>query len=449
MVPVLFAALFVIVAAAATIAWKLGRFYVIFIHLYVVVTSVLSAIVFFGREERYTRSGGYSHVGTFQFGMEGFLSVLIVPILHLASFVILGSILSALLLRAPSIASAQPPLPPAMRTSVSHGIRGLDWFLVCSILLLCCLVAPLMFVNGLGITGVEPPALPFKLAGLSHYATRYLFPLSFLYLALSGRIHGRIYMFALPMCGLLLGVTQASKLTLAMYLLAPLFLAFRERRIAWGLYAFFVFLLGYQSANLARNFMYAYEGGKNLFSGLDFVDVLRGIVVELDWLDLLNSVPDALERLGGSQDVVLASQAWPDGDWWGVFRSLYLVLLDDGSAAGRIASTLYQFEPPQGTSPGTGTTLARILLFHNMGFFPALAFGVFHICVIALVDVLATKVGDLIDKSLGHLLFGALFASFFVVQIQAVFYSALLVSIGICFFHERISSALRRGSGIV
>ncbi|MBI5890594.1 MAG: hypothetical protein HZB47_07940 [Nitrosomonadales bacterium] len=201
--------------------------------------------------------------------------------------------------------AASPVLKPATTT------KGIGYYLFLLILALI-LMTPLnlwMFSNGISLTGVEPPRLPFRLSGILHYLTSLVVPvvLAAIYAKTSRSYSPAIF---LMLYAFVLGATQVSKGALLLVMLPILYFAVVDRRyVLLSLSAAFT-LVAVQLVILLRNVVYVVTAGK---SGADSEG---GLMMTLD--KMVNegfdnfSITDTflliVDRIEGAQQIILASK---------------------------------------------------------------------------------------------------------------------------------------------
>jgi hypothetical protein len=177
---------------------------------------------------------------------------------------------------------------------------------------LIAIVLPLnlwMFRNGIGLVGIEPPQLPFRLSGILVYLTRYLVPLVLFIL------YARSSRKLVPTClilvyGVLLGASQVSRSTAVIALFSVLFCALVERR--WWLFGLSVVwaMCATVAVSFLRTVVFFVTGGVSAADvelGLwDRMQALSEAEVPLNVL--FGSIVSIIGRVESPQSVVLGYQ---------------------------------------------------------------------------------------------------------------------------------------------
>lgn len=179
-----------------------------------------------------------------------------------------------------------------------------------------------MFQKGIGLTGVAPPHLPFRLSGVLTYLAKLIVPslLFFLYFLSTRKSYLIVFLFGLY--SIFLGVATVSRGSVLLVMLAPLACAIFDRRIAIMMLSSFLVSLSFLVATVARNFVYVVDEG---VSGVSMdLDVFRVLVASMNEVDLeliLFSFLSIVERLTSFQNLFMSSQfdAVSVGGGWAIF----------------------------------------------------------------------------------------------------------------------------------
>jgi hypothetical protein len=194
------------------------------------------------------------------------------------------------------------------------------WLFSILIILLIAVLIPLnlwSYSQGIGLTGIEPPALPYRLSGILFYLTKYITP------ALIGYFYFKtkrswLLMLIILTYAWVLGLSSISKGAVLFVMFPVLTLAWLDKRkIMFGI-AFIGTMIGISVASGARSYVYVVTAGKvgadssfsifqlifNLFTDPD------GAMWEIDFLPkIINGV---LARIEGFENLVMAQYYDPN-----------------------------------------------------------------------------------------------------------------------------------------
>lgn len=184
------------------------------------------------------------------------------------------------------------------------------------ILLIICLILPLnnwMFYYGIGLTGISPPQLPYKLSGLLTYLSKFVIPLiiSFLYIRTKRKSFALV--FIMGVYSLLLGISTVSRSAALLVILAPWVYAFLDRR--WLLFGFTTILasLSLGMTTLSREIVYlpsVFESQADTSLGL--IEVTLQVFANFQWKQVFLAIPSIIDRLENFQILWLSTQFDPE-----------------------------------------------------------------------------------------------------------------------------------------
>jgi len=196
---------------------------------------------------------------------------------------------------------------------------------ICSSILIVLTTLPVYFwmsKNGIGITGLVGPSLPFKLSGILYYATRYAVPILILLICFyyNNHIDSRVFIvFVLSLIAyaVIIASLQSSRFTLALIVLPLLFLLYRQSKLASfigliGLCTGIVLVTLMRSVRLQRgqdNMVVLSQ--KSLFESFSSLVNYYTYAVENFDFKISNLLLQILGRLESPQSIVLASQFDP------------------------------------------------------------------------------------------------------------------------------------------
>ncbi len=270
------------------------------------ITQIISVPLFVISRDKYTTIG-WNAVKDFSFTVYEFIPIYSSLAFFLVAVVCCVGLLIKIfgLPQLPSIQGGTYSAPKLTKK------RNTNYYLFVLIAVLFALT-PLnlwMFSNGISLTGVEPPRLPFRLSGILHYLTTFVTPLvlAVLYAKTSRAYTPAIILMAYAF---LLGASHISKSALLLVMLPVFYCAISDRKyVLLGISAFFT-LTALQIINLLRGVVYVVVAGK---SGADTVG---GLTMALDRLfeagledfSIANTFAMLVGRIEGAQDMVLASK---------------------------------------------------------------------------------------------------------------------------------------------
>jgi hypothetical protein len=190
-------------------------------------------------------------------------------------------------------------------------------------------VSPLnlwMYSQGIGLAGVSPPKLPFKLAGILHYFTAYFVPILLGFLYLNSK-RGFLLSMVLICYALLSGLTSLSRKNFLLLSLPIIGLAWIERRRLLLVVAGLISIAGYSVVTFARGFVYTVLGG---ISMADTSNTILSVVVNiLTYQDKLFDVDTLLQtfyhvfnRIEGFENLVRSKSY----DLYAVCKPIDLIL---------------------------------------------------------------------------------------------------------------------------
>ena len=220
-----------------------------------------------------------------------------------------------------------------------------------------------MFTNSIGITGINPPELSFKLTGILFYTARFVFPIILVYQMTKFR-PTLIELSLLVAYACVASLTSVSRAALVILFMPALIVLFIQNRFFILGVALVLLLFFYPVVGLSRNFVYLVEGGiavRNLeFSLIDF---LLNSLLALTAEDLFSGFLAIIERIGGGQDVVLAAQYDSNLVAGPIVEFIRLYIFDFWGLASTVQGLMYDYTPDvAGFATGDGGFFAHMLL---------------------------------------------------------------------------------------
>lgn len=224
-----------------------------------------------------------------------------------------------------------------------------------------------MFSNGIGLVGIEPPALPFRLSGILYYLTHFIVPVS-LGMLYAKTSRGFTPGILLAGYALMLGAAHISKSSVLLMMLPVLYFSMLDRKyVLLGVSALLT-LTAIQVVTLLRGVVYIIDAGK---SGADsasgLVDSLTKLTeVGVEEISLVDTFSLLVSRVEGAQDIVLSSKFNLDAvggigqSFQRFFYDQWIVIDPDIYHTELIGMTL-----PEGFAAGGGGLLSKSLLMTN------------------------------------------------------------------------------------
>lgn len=216
---------------------------------------------------------------------------------------------------------------------VSHNRKPRQFSLL--IILLIALLTPInlwSFSQGIGLTGVAPPALPYRLSGILFYLTKYITPALINYFYFKTK-RGWPLMSLVLAYACLLGLSSVSRGAVLFVMFPVLTLAWLDKRkIMFGV-AFIGTIIGIEVATAARSYVYIVTANKSeADTSISIYKVIFNVFtdpgsafLDLDFLPKL--VSGILGRIESFDNLVMAQYYDPNaviGAWGFILRLIGL-----------------------------------------------------------------------------------------------------------------------------
>jgi hypothetical protein len=177
-----------------------------------------------------------------------------------------------------------------------------------------------MFDMRIGLVGLPPPELPYRLSGILFYLFNYLVPIALGYLYIKTKRNSLLLALTIAVYAMLIGALSVSKSVILIPISAIVAFAWLDRR--WVIFSFAIILsgIGVLVATGARTILYT--NGLGSFTELGGYGLLSRVFFELSWSsNMLFVYVDIGNRLSGFQDMFLSSQFNADavGGAWNIF----------------------------------------------------------------------------------------------------------------------------------
>jgi len=179
-------------------------------------------------------------------------------------------------------------------------------------LITIAIVIPLnlwMFEKGIGLTGIEPPRLPYRLSGILTYFAKYVIPLTLGFFYYKTR-HGFFLSIFLLAYGLILGFCTTSKGVLLLTMFPVLIIAFSEKKYRLLAIVGLGTLVAYAFISQVRDFVFTVTDNKSAaITNRSIIDLFFAIANGGKIKDLsfvLSMAAGILNRIEGFENLVMA-----------------------------------------------------------------------------------------------------------------------------------------------
>lgn len=233
------------------------------------------------------------------------------------------------------------------------------WTFLFFILLICtAAIAIFMYINKIGILGVEPEPLPFKIVGILFYLRGYILPVA-LFVVFNKTSKSTFVIILTIIMAIIMGALSASRGITFIYMF-PVLVGVLINKITFQRVALVIALivLGYVVTTMFRDIIYS-----DAEQSLSIIDLLLNLLSSSSefqsdkgiFVSLLNVIGTISNRLYGAQDMILSYQYVLIDPW----SSFWNFLLTESIAD--LAKELYGLEFLPGQGYGVGMGLVGIL----------------------------------------------------------------------------------------
>jgi hypothetical protein len=380
------------------------------------VSGWLTPLGFFLERDNFEYSG-FSAVKDFDFSAFRFIGYY-VPVI-VAYYVILLVAASPIFLNparyriVESGSDALGRLASLIPAEGSRRNRGIMRLLLVALVALFASINWWMYDNGIGLTGINPPRLPFHLSGILFYSARFVFPVILTYLLTRFRPSSAdLYLVIAYAC--FASLTSVSRNVLVLLFLPIFAVAFVEKRYVFSAIAGLILGIMYPVVELARNVVYLVQEGvstRNLEFSLPAV--FLNLASEYRFGGLLAGPLALVARIGGGQDVALATQY--SNDFEGPVRAFVrLYVFDFWNMAREAQTRMFAYAPDTlGWATGDGGFFAHLLLVSSGSWVVLLLVAVYVGLMLALAHATYVRFARIGVPSALLLLYAILFCVFF------------------------------------
>jgi len=263
---------------------------------------------------------------------------------------------------------------------------------ICLVMLLVLPLNNWMFEMGVGLTGVKPPELPFRLSGLLTYFAKFFVPVLLAVLYIHTRRKSFFLVSILGVYSVLIGVATASRSAALIVVMAPLIFAWIDRRLMLFFVAFVFAVISFSATTNSRELIFfvdsAFVSGGDVSLGLIGTALNALAAVELS--NVLNSIPSFFGRIAGFREQFLASQVNPDalGGGWAIWiKSIHWSLIDLGHDAMHLEVLGYTV--PEGFYMGLSSGYSYVLATMNVdnSWFYLILFSLYMTLFVMILEV--------------------------------------------------------------
>jgi len=337
---------------------------------------------------------GWKAIKDFDFSYNYFArvySVAFISILFICFFVkLIGRVKYLSINRSTNVISPLHPISNATSV-VSNKLK----LVIVSILISTVITSIIGFEYRIGLSGVEPERLPFKLVGIFHISRSLLLP--FLLLWLFSRINFNYSLnIFLIISSLLIGVFSGSRGTTLFYLLPLIMYNWQKNKLITKVFKIILLIFAFLIPT-ASQAIYTLSPGLNwnqqlnaLFViGLDPYGSIQG-----SYYEFINQILGIAHRFYGFQDYVLASQYRGNISVWNLLSFIFSgnpdYLVKD------VTFLLYGLKFPEGSSYGVAMGLiglsianfnSNILIALSLLFYIALLIAIVNKVLISFMEI--------------------------------------------------------------
>jgi hypothetical protein len=380
------------------------------------VSGWLAPLGFFLQRDTYQYSG-FSAVKDFDFSAVRFIGYY-VPVI-VAYYVILLVAATPMLLNPARYriieagSDAFGRLASFMSPQGSLRNRGLKRLLFLGLVAVFASTNWWMYNNGIGLTGITPPELPFHLSGILYYTARFVFPVILTYLFTRFRPSiADLYLVIAYAC--FASLTSVSRTVLVLLFLPIFVIGFVEKRYLFSAIAGIIVGVMYPVIEFARNVVYLIQDGVSTRNvAFSLPAVILNSASEYRFGGFLAGPLALVARVGGGQDVALAAQYFNELE--GPVRAfLRLYVFDFWDMAHEAQARMFAWAPDTlGWATGDGGFFAHLLLVSSGSWVALILVAVYAGLMLALANVTYIRFVRMGVPSALVLLYAILFCVFF------------------------------------
>lgn len=246
-----------------------------------------------------------------------------------------------------------------------------------------------MFNMGIGITGAQPPRLPYRLSGIFTYLQNYIMPVLLGYFYIKTKRNSFFLAIFLSVYALLLGMSTASR-GLVLLVTAPIIaFAWLDRR--WGIFSFTILAVGFgvMAVTFSRTIVHISDGiTTGSYTELGVLGTLEKVFSLLKWSPEMLLIPVGIVgRIESFQSMFLASRFNPEavggaGAIW--LKTISMNWVDLGHDA--IHMEYLGYTIPRGFYNVAGSLNSWMLMASNNNVLMVLPFAVYAAATLVILE---------------------------------------------------------------
>jgi hypothetical protein len=269
---------------------------------------------------------------------------------------------------------------------------------IAGILLLIATSLPIkfwMFANGVGMVGVEPPLLPFRLSGILFYVFNYFVPLVIGYLYIKTRRKSLALALIIAIYAIIMGLTSSSKGVVLLCTAAIIAFAWLDKRYVIFAAATLVSGLGVALSAASRAIVHISDGlTVGAMTDLGVIGTLYETILRVEWGQVVLIFVEISNRIEGFQGLFLASQF--NADVVGGARPLFFKSMNMKWAA-LDHDVMHQeylgYTIPLGFYNIAASVNAWLLMASNRNLLMILPFALYAGTILAFLETMVRNVG--------------------------------------------------------
>jgi hypothetical protein len=253
--------------------------------------------------------------------------------------------------------------------------------------------------NKIGITGIEPNPLPFRLSGIIYYYLKFLGPFMLFYIIKNSK--SKLLVLMLSLFLIFVAISTLSRSTLAMWAIPIAFVAYRNCK-SITLTVIVVILVAVASifSGIGRNLMFIANGTSiDIDLAVSMLEVAEGVIERISVSEIVLAMASLVARLGGGQELILGAQTvFPGFDF--SLKLLIQIFTDQnfGVDYQTLVMLTHGFIPLEGTVAGIAYS-GYMLAFLNSGYIIFILFAFFSAAILNLNDAFRSKIWELTQNA--------------------------------------------------
>lgn len=175
--------------------------------------------------------------------------------------------------------------------------------------------------EGIGITGVLPPKLPFKLSGILTYIAKLVIPILIAFIYSKTKRTSFLLVIALGIYSIVLGLSTASRSAALMVLASPLFFSIIDRKRGILITSILFLTTSLALTSFSRNYIYIINNNIVSANNMGIIGVLSDTISSVSFNHFITILPQIVGRFESFSQLWLASFVDPNkfGGVWKIF----------------------------------------------------------------------------------------------------------------------------------